>query len=131
VNTLHHHGVPPHALHLKTGAVCALMRNLSMQKKLVKNAHVVVEALNQCFVQVCILNMDGQLGNELHCIPHIHFTFKPHCASWTVIHNQLPLCLAYATTFNSCQGLTLDRSVLDCCTDVFAHGQLYTALTHV
>ncbi|KZT55126.1 hypothetical protein CALCODRAFT_437642, partial [Calocera cornea HHB12733] len=44
---------------------------------------------------------------------------------------QLPLRLAYATTFNSCQGLTLDRTVLDCRTDVFAHGQLYTALTRV
>ncbi|EJU03921.1 hypothetical protein DACRYDRAFT_49685, partial [Dacryopinax primogenitus] len=51
--------------------------------------------------------------------------------NWTVIRVQLPLQLVYATTFHSCQGLTLDRTVLDCCSDVFAHGRLYTALTHV
>lgn len=33
--------------------------------------------------------------------------------------------------FNSSQGLTLDRVVLDLHTPVFSHGQLYTALTRV
>ena len=44
---------------------------------------------------------------------------------------QFPLRLAYATTFNSCQGLTLDKTILDLRTPVFAHGQLYTALSRV
>ncbi|CAG8788940.1 16845_t:CDS:2, partial [Cetraspora pellucida] len=44
---------------------------------------------------------------------------------------KFPLRLAYATTFNSCQGLTLDRVVIDLQTHVFAHGQLYTALSRV
>jgi hypothetical protein len=43
---------------------------------------------------------------------------------------QLPLRLAYATTFNGCVGLTLDRTVLDQRTPVFAHGQLYTRIRH-
>jgi ATP-dependent exoDNAse (exonuclease V) alpha subunit len=33
--------------------------------------------------------------------------------------------------FNSCQGLTFDSVVIDGRTDVFAHGQLYTALSRV
>ncbi|KAG1805850.1 uncharacterized protein BJ212DRAFT_1283206 [Suillus subaureus] len=41
---------------------------------------------------------------------------------------QFPLRPAYATMFNDCQGLTLRRAILDLRTDVFAHGQLYTAL---
>lgn len=44
---------------------------------------------------------------------------------------QSPLRLAHATAFNSCQGLTLDRVVLDLTLPVFAHGQLYTSLSHV
>ncbi|KAF8234073.1 hypothetical protein L208DRAFT_1263747, partial [Tricholoma matsutake] len=44
---------------------------------------------------------------------------------------QYPLHLAYSTTFNGCSGLTLDKAVLDLCTKVFAHGQLYTALSRV
>ena len=42
---------------------------------------------------------------------------------------QFLLQLAYATTFNSSQGLTLDRAVIDLWRGVFAHGQLYTGLT--
>jgi tRNA A-37 threonylcarbamoyl transferase component Bud32 len=39
--------------------------------------------------------------------------------------------LAYASTLNSCQGLTLDRVVLDLTRPVFAHGQLNTGLTRL
>ncbi|KZT50151.1 hypothetical protein CALCODRAFT_417909, partial [Calocera cornea HHB12733] len=131
LNSLNTNGVPPHTLQLKPGAVCTLMRNFSVKKRLVKNARVVVETLNHHFVQIHVLATNGHLDPELHCIPRIRFSFQPQHSSWTVLRTQLPLRLAYATTFNSCQGLTLDRTVLDCRTDVFAHGQLYTALTRV
>ncbi|KAF9504941.1 hypothetical protein BS47DRAFT_1307414, partial [Hydnum rufescens UP504] len=42
---------------------------------------------------------------------------------------QFPFHLAYSTTFNSCQGLTFDFVVLDGRNDIFAHGQLYTAIS--
>ncbi|KIN94736.1 hypothetical protein M404DRAFT_167456, partial [Pisolithus tinctorius Marx 270] len=42
-----------------------------------------------------------------------------------------PLAPAYATTFNSCQGLTLDAVSIDLTCPVFSHGQLYTALSHI
>ena len=42
-----------------------------------------------------------------------------------------PLAPAYATTFNSCQGLTLDRVGVDLTRPVFSHGQLYTALSQI
>jgi len=38
---------------------------------------------------------------------------------------------AYATTFNSCQGLTLDRIGADLTRPVFSYGQLYTALSQI
>jgi hypothetical protein len=38
---------------------------------------------------------------------------------------------AYATTFNSSQGLTLDRTVLDLRQGAFAHRQLYAALIRI
>ncbi|KAI6019284.1 hypothetical protein PISMIDRAFT_121718, partial [Pisolithus microcarpus 441] len=44
---------------------------------------------------------------------------------------QFPLAPAYASTFNSCQGLTLDSVGLDLTNPVFSHGQLYTALSRV
>ena len=55
----------------------------------------------------------------------------PYGTDWTVIRKQFPLRLAYATTFNSCQGLTLAKTAVDLRIDPFAHGQLYTALSRV
>ena len=69
--------------------------------------------------------------NEVHCLPRITFAFQPHGTDWTVVRKQFPLRLAYATTFNSCQGLTLTRAAIDLRIDPFAHGQLYTALSRV
>jgi hypothetical protein len=53
----------------------------------------------------------------------LHMQVGPSTAS------NFPLQPAYATTFNGCQGLTLDKTVLDLRCDVFVHGQLYTALS--
>ena len=46
-----------------------------------------------------------------------------------VDRRQFLLRLAYAITFSSCQGLTLDRVVLNLRFDVFAHGKLYTVVS--
>ncbi|KAI6028202.1 hypothetical protein EDC04DRAFT_2716298 [Pisolithus marmoratus] len=47
----------------------------------------------------------------------------------TLLCCQLPLTPTYATTFNSCQGLTLDCVGVDLTKPVFSHGQLYTAFS--
>lgn len=124
-------GVPPHLLRLKRGCVCSIMRNMSVRKGLVKNARVIVRSLHRLFIQVQVINnRDGSLG-AVHCIPRIRFEFNPPYSSWTIQRVQFPLRLAYACTFNGCVGLTLDKAVLDQRTPVFAHGQLYTALSRV
>jgi hypothetical protein len=126
--TLTQNGVPPHALMLKRGCICTIMRNLSVQKGLVKNARVVVHNLHRRFVEVQLIENSTNALSETHCIPRIRFEFEPMNANWTVLRLQFPLRLAYACTFHGCVGLTLDRTVLDQRTQVFAHGQLYTAL---
>jgi hypothetical protein len=98
---------------------------------LVKNTQVIIHALHQCFIKVRLLDHNYNTLGQIHCIPHILFSFNPPYSSWTIMHHQFPLQLAYAATFNSCLGLTLDRAVLDLRTPVFAHGQLYTALSQV
>ena len=67
---------------------------------------------------------------EYFAIPHITFevTLK---TQHTLNRRQFPLTPAYATTFNSCQGLTLDKIRIDATHPVFSHGQLYTALLQV
>lgn len=119
-------GVPPHQLDLKVNCICAIQCNLSVKKGLVHNAQVRVTGLHHHFIEVELLN-----NLENHCIPRITFSFCPYRSSWTMNWKQFPLRLAYVTTFNCCQGLTLSCTVLDFRTDVFAHGQLYMALSRV
>ncbi|OOQ86332.1 hypothetical protein PEBR_21927 [Penicillium brasilianum] len=108
-------GVPPHDLSLKKGCIASIMRNLCTEKGLAKNQ----------------LKPISEPAHLTFYLPRITFEFKPQRANWTVQRRQFPLRLAYATTFNSCQGLTLDRVVLDLTVPVFAHGQLYTSLSRV
>jgi hypothetical protein len=116
------------------------MRNLSIEDGLVKNARVQVVSLQPNVVQVRLLQQGGvrprlpgmgQADLPTFFLPRISFEFEPRNTNWTVQRRQFPLRLAYATTFNSCQGLTLDRVVLDLTRPVFAHGQLYTSLSRV
>jgi len=45
---VNHNGVPPHHLKLKVGAVCTLMRNMSVKNGLVKNvARLIIEQLHR------------------------------------------------------------------------------------
>ena len=63
-------------------------------------------------------------------IPRISFLHQLP-SGHTLLCRQFPLTPAYATTFNSCQGLTLDIVGVDLTRPVFSHGQLYTALSHI
>jgi hypothetical protein len=128
---LSHNGVPPHVLRLKRGCVCTVMRNLSVRKGLVKNARVIIRDVHRRFIQVQLIDHHSNSLSEIHCLPRIRFEFCPPYTSWTIQRVQFPLRLAYACTFHGCVGLTLDRTVLDLRTQVFAHGQLYTALSRV
>ena len=131
LSLLTHNGIPLHHLRLKTGAICSLMRNMSVEKGLVKNARLIIEQLHHRFIQVRVINNLTDTISDPLCIPRIRFEFTPDHCSWTVHRIQFPLRLAYATTFHGCVGLTLDKTVLDTRTDVFTHGQLYTSLSRV
>jgi hypothetical protein len=122
-------GVPPHELNLKQGCVCTIMRNLDINEGLVKNRKVVVERLLERVVEVRLI--ESSSSRNTFCIPRITFDFRPQNCPWTIRRRQFLLRLAYATTFNSCQGLTLDKVVIDLRTNVFSHGQLYCSVSRV
>lgn len=127
LNSIKHSGVPSHDLKLKNGVVCVILRNLDPARGIVKGARVAVIDIARRHVVVRKLNGDG----DLICLPRINFKFRPTYSSITMMRKQIPLRLAYASTLNSCQGLTLDKAVVDIRTSPFAHGQLYTALSRV
>jgi hypothetical protein len=126
-------GFPPHVLNVKIGAVFRILRNLSIDRGIVKNTRVVITSLGRRLIGVKkISHIPGadSLEPEEILLPRISFLHE-HERGHTLLRQQFPLAPAYATTFNSCQGLTLDIVGIDLRQDVFSHGQLYTALTRI
>lgn len=127
------HGMPDHTLLIKLGGVYRILRNLSVDRGLVKNTRVVVTGIGRKLITVHILRSVGGISfsdYEEIFLPRI--TFKETLPSGhTLLRKQFPLAPAYASTFHSCQGLTLDCVGIDLTHPVFTHGQLYTALSRV
>ena len=126
-------GMPHHRLKIKIGGVYRLLQNFSIDQGLVKNICVIITGIGQHLISVQILKSTIQgiiEDNEDILIPRI--TFKDHLTSGhTLLQQQFPLMPAYATTFHSCQGLTLKKIAIDLTTPVFTHEQLYTVLSQV
>jgi hypothetical protein len=127
-------GLPPHSLTIKVNAVFRLLRNFSVDRGLVKNVRVVVTHAGNRLITVRLLRgiagAVSRIDDEDILIPRINFpTTLP--SGHTLSRRQFPLAPAYATTFNSCQGLTLDILGVDLTRPVFSHGQLYTALSRI
>jgi hypothetical protein len=127
-------GLPPHSLTVKVNGVFRLLRNFSVDRGLVKNVRVVVTHTGTRLITVRLLRgvagPVNRIDDEDILIPRINFTATLP-SGHTLSRRQFPVALAYATTFNSCQGLTLDILGVDLTRPVFSHGQLYTALSRI
>ncbi|CAG8847046.1 27336_t:CDS:1, partial [Gigaspora margarita] len=122
-------GISNYKIHLKTGAICSIMQNISIDKGLVKNVHVIITNLHQRLIEIKVLKNNNPTNIlETYLFSRINFYFQPDYCFWIVHRKQFLLRLAYSTTFNSSQDLILDCAVIDLRTNIFAHGQLYTAI---
>ena len=126
-------GLPSHTLTVKVNGVYRLLRNFSLDRGLVKNVRVVVVDVGTQIVTVRLLHpgdlTNGAIGEDI-LIPRTSFLHQLP-SGYTLLCRQFPLAPAYATTFNSCQGLTLDIVGVNLTWPVFSHGQLYTALSRI
>ena len=126
-------GLPPHTLTVKVNGVYRLIRNFSVDRGLVKNVRLIVTDIGDRLITVRLIHRRGDTlytEDEDILIPRISFTYVLP-SGHTLLRRQFPLALGYATTFNSCQGLNLDRVAIDLTHPVFSHGQLYTAFSRV
>jgi ATP-dependent DNA helicase PIF1 len=125
-------GMPPFTLTIKKNAVYRLLRNFSIERGLVKNARVVITDVGQRLISIRVLraSLQDTMNSEIILIPRITFSTKL-ASGHTLLRQQFPLGPSYATTFHSCQGMTLDRIGVDLTNPVFSHGQLYTALSRI
>jgi hypothetical protein len=127
-------GLPPHSLLIKVNGVFRLLRNFSVDRGLVKNVRVVVTHTGTRRITVRLLRgvagPVNRIDDEDILIPRINF-IATLPSGHTLSRRQFPVAPAYATTFNNCQGLTLDILGVDLTRPLFSHGHLYTALSRI
>lgn len=121
-------GLPPGELPIKVGCPLILLRNLSAKDGLCNGTRMIVTKMSNRVLEVQILG--GEHNGEIALIPRIslipsdtmELTFKFR-------RRQFPVRLAFALTINKAQGQSVKYVGLDLRTPIFAHGQLYVALS--
>ena len=121
-------GVPTHTLELKVDDICLVVRKIEGLELATNTRIQILRMTNNCII--------GKTLNEnverIIKIPKITFRFRLDFGeSYQMTRIQFPLRLAYAMTFNKCQGQTLQKVLMDCRGEPFAHGHAYVAFSRV
>lgn len=128
LHNLNRNGIPPHKLILKVGDVCLITRNLVQLDGLSNNTRVIIRDISKHSIRVQTISSP----KTNYYIPRIRFYFRlPYQSSFLIMRTQFPLRLAYAMTFNKCQGQTLDFALVDLTEPPFSHGHLYVVFTRI
>ena len=119
-------GVPDHNLKLKLNCLYLVMRNISVQDRVMNNTKVILREVGRKYVTVETLSEHRQV-----LLPRITFRFTLPRSGVTVKRRQFPLRPRYAIRVNKSQGQTLQRICYDVREHPFAHGQLYVGTSRV
>ncbi|CAL1379666.1 unnamed protein product [Linum trigynum] len=129
LNTLKIGNFPEHALKLKIGCPVILLRNMDQSTGLCNGTRMIIKKLGTWFIEVEIL-MGTHVGSTVF-LRRVTLTTYYKSLNFTLIRRQYPIALCFAMTINKSQGQTLQHVGLCLQKQVFAHGQLYVALSRV
>ena len=102
-----------------------LLRNL--QNGLVNGTRMIVRRLHKKVLECEV--MVGKLKGEIVFIPRIPMYDRSNDFPWTMVRLQFPVRLCFAMTIHKSQGQSMDRVGVYIGSRIFAHGQLYVALS--
>jgi ATP-dependent exoDNAse (exonuclease V) alpha subunit len=122
-----HSGMPLYDLRIKLGCPVMLLRNVNPAEGLSNGTimKVVNAERNDLHVEIA----SGSFAGKRHFIPRIKLKSDFQKLPFQFTRLQFPVALAFAITINKSQGQTFDRVGIFLSENVFAHGQLYVALS--
>ena len=131
LNSITPSGFPPHVLHLKPHMCSMLLRNLQAGPRdgLRNGTRMMLNTLGTHMIECEVIT--GQSKGATIFLPRIPHVLRDSEFPFTMVRKQFPIRPSFAMTINKSQGQTLDMVGLYLKRPVFAHGQLYVALSHV
>ena len=129
LHNLNASGLPLSHLHLKIGCPILILRNIDNKRGLCNGTRATV--LHMCHRVLEVQLIGGDHNGEIALIPQI--TLSPTVSglnfSIKLKRRQFPVQLTFAMTIHKSQGQSLKHIGVDLCNPIFAHGQLYIALS--
>ena len=101
------------------GLQVMVTRNVNFEKGIINGTTGIITSLSN--TSICIKIVDGT--------NHIIYYHKDNNENNTTYVKFMPIRLAYALSIHKSQGATLDAVEIDASTNIFAAGQLYTAIS--
>jgi len=127
LNSLTVSGLPPHKLILKENAVVILIRNLSTKDALINGTRMRVRGMHRHCIDCEVLT--GTSAGSRILIPRVLLRPSETLLPFSLQRQQFPIIPAFAMTINKAQGQSLSKVGVLLPAPVFAHGQLYVAVS--
>jgi hypothetical protein len=129
VQSLQMHGAPPALLRMIVGARYMIIRNLDVQRGVCNGIMCCLLRVTEYWAEVRLISKHQE--GRIVLLPRCVFSIGPDASGlpFTLLRRQYPLIPAYCLSVHKSQGQSLNQVGLYFTADVFAHGQLYTALS--
>ena len=120
-------GLPPHKLHLKIGCIIMLLRNLDVRRGKCNGTRFIVRNMTPRILTCEFVT--GSNKGSLVLIPKIDCYYSHKTLPFRLRRRQFPVRLSFCMTISKSQGQTFSRVGIYLKEQIFAHGQLYVALS--